>query len=584
MKKIEVLSPAIIHRIAAGEVVERPASVIKELFENSVDAGATAITLRIVSGGLALIEVRDNGSGMSREDLEICCQRHATSKIHSIEDLESISSLGFRGEALAALSAVSQLEIISRTELAQAESDGWKLSRSGESFSIDPASAKKGTVLRIKNLFFNVPARRKFLKSESAEAAACMKVIRDLAMAHPEIRIEAYLLKDDGELVEELVLPTQSREDRLRSLMPSGSSPLWTERSSPEIGMSKLHIGVLPPPEFARTAQIFFIVNGRPVEDKRLAYVMREAFRGLIEVGNFPKGVVFVDVDPSVVDVNVHPQKKEVRWPSHFPLYALIFDTVRALLEGSGLVAPAPALASASAPAVSSPATFTATPATGDTTAFWQDIEVARTEVAESTPVTPSNIVDFSSLRVIGEMGANWILCESPNGLIVLDQHAAHERLRFDQLMKAQNFFESHALIIPLEVKVPLALWDDRVQILAAFEKWGFEGVLKGNDALEFQAMPKTPRKVDWKEIFDEIFARFERSQSDSLLHEITVWMASSLACHGSVRSGQRLTNEEIRHLLNDLDQIDWKQFCPHGRPTYRLFTQRFFEEEFHRL
>jgi DNA mismatch repair protein MutL len=579
--KIRLLDQSVIHRIAAGEVVENPASVIKELVENSLDAGSSTIVIKLVSSGFDLIEVQDNGWGMSPEDLEVCCQRHATSKIKSLDDLDQISSLGFRGEALAALSAISQLEILSKEKDSP---DAWLLKRSGSEYSTLPATRNVGTTIRVHHLFFNTPARLKFMKSQNSEASKCIRVFLEIALAHPDRAMSLYLMSSSGEINEEYVFEASDRAKRVSEILKKIKDDFF--HAQPEVhpnGLKKLELIFLKAPHYARNSRdIYFVVNGRCVEDKRLPYVLREAFGSLIEVGHYPRGVVYLDVDLSVVDINVHPQKKEVRWSQDFPLYSLIYETIKQALHLPLIIAEKEKNTSDDLSLFTSFSNKTVeSNISSQNLSDLNNSSFSSVSSCEIQKVTRSTF--FSSLRVVGEVGAAWLLCESPEGLIIIDQHAAHERVRFHEFMQ-KDLFPSMALLLPLKVKIPLAAQGNEERILQAFESFGFEGISNTKNELEFFSEPKTERKVDWKHVFDEVFERSQGSEKlESLLHQLKVWIASSLACHGSVRRGQRLTNDEIKSLLLQLDQVDWKEFCPHGRPTWLPFSHTKLEEEFHR-
>ena len=582
--QIRLLDQSVIHRIAAGEVVENPASVIKELVENSLDAGATHINVKLISAGFELIEVQDNGFGMSREDLEVCCQRHATSKISSLDDLDQISSLGFRGEALAALSAISQLEILSREKDSP---DTWLLKRIGSEYSTVPATRNVGTTLRVHQLFFNTPARLKFMKSQNSEASKCIRVFLEMALAHPDRSMSLYLMSSSGEVNEEYVFVASDRATRVPEILKKNKDDFFqTQANVFPSGLKKLELIFLKAPHYARNSRdIYFVVNGRCIEDKRLPYVLREAFGSLIEVGHYPRGVVYLDVDLSVVDINVHPQKKEVRWSQDFPLYSLIYEAIKRALHPNSSTIEKEKNDSSNLSLFSS---FTShrpelnPPISAQNLTIQNDLSFPSV-VSSSELQKESSSSFFSSLRVVGEVGAAWLLCESPEGLIVIDQHAAHERVRFHEFMQ-KDLFPSTALLLPLKVKIPLAARGNEEKILQAFESFGFEGLCNTQNELEFFSEPKTERKVDWKHVFDQVFERSQESENlEALLHQLKIWIASSLACHGSVRRGQRLTNDEIKALLVQLDQVDWKEFCPHGRPTWISLSHVKLEEEFHR-
>ena len=602
--KIQLLSQEVIHKIAAGEVVEKPAAAVKELIENSIDAGATQIQIRIVAGGLSLIEIKDNGFGMSREDLENCCQRHATSKIHSLQDLDAIYSLGFRGEALAALSAVSQLEITSKKtdqseKASQSDNSAWLLKREGMNFSTQPASLSVGTQIRVQELFYNTPARKKFLKSEASETSQCIKLIRELSLTHPEIDIQAYFVSSKGELIEELNFKKQSRRERVETLLLAKEDSLFEVKGEEKtLGLS-WEFYLQAPPHFSKNSKdLFFIVNSRLIEDKRLPYVLREAYTGLIEMGSFPRGALFLEVDPALVDVNVHPQKKEIRWPHQYPLNQIIYAQVKEKLqtlmprsiprpiveESVGLFNQSSEAIRASRPPSES---FNAEKTIALESAFFeassiQEPQILQDQQAPNQEISQQNNF-FSSLRVVGEVGAAWLLCESPEGMIIIDQHAAHERVNFHKFLNSKSLLSSQALLIPQVFKLPLNVSDRGEEILKFLEDWGFEGQCLDN-ALEFIAVPKSERKINWDQILSEVFVKLDQNlAAESVFHSLKVHVASSLACHGSVRRGQRLTHDEIKALLVSMDRVDWKEFCPHGRPTWKLYSHQNLEEAFHR-
>jgi DNA mismatch repair protein MutL len=577
VSKIKVLSAELIHRIAAGEVIESPAAAMKELIENSVDAGASKISVLIVEGGLKLIEIRDNGAGMSRADLENCCQRHATSKIQDLNDLDNIHSLGFRGEALAALSAVSNLEILSRERNA---SEAWILKRHGANFDTQPTSLNEGTILRVQDLFFNTPARKKFLKSTASEASNCVRIFKELAVAHPHLELSLHILDESGEVEEDFSFPKQSREQRLASVLQKPSEYFFSiSHTSPLVrGLKSLDLMFMRPPHVGRNSRdIFFNVNGRPVEDKRLAYVLREAFAGLIETGSFPRGLVALEVESSEVDVNVHPQKKEVRWSKEFPLHSIIFEECKRALQQ--IIKPVTVISAA----------VDSAPVSEDHEILLNNfysvgVPSPKADSVDRTLVPTPPSVKFSKLRVVGEVGAAWLVCESEGGIVLIDQHAAHERVSFDKILKGRDVFSATPLLLPLKIDLPLAMKGQEEKILNLLEDWSFEGKVADDLKLEFFAVPKSPRKISWNDVFDEIFERIDQKQSvDSLREKLRVWISSSLACHGSVRRGQRLTNSEISGLLQSMDNVDWKEFCPHGRPTWIELSHARLEEEFHR-
>ncbi len=595
---IRLLDPEVVSRIAAGEVVDRPASVLKELLDNSIDAGASAIRVLVVEAGLKRLEVEDDGRGLSPDDLKVCTLRHATSKITGLDDLDAIASLGFRGEALAAIASVSKLQI----ETFREGSGSWIWQTFGSTQGeLTPASRAKGTRVRVEDLFFNVPARKKFLKSVSSEYSETRQILQSVALTHPEIAFEWHFINDKGELKEQAQLKVSSLVDRLRSLQELDGEILSIDRTDPAPGVRRVQAAFYKAPVSSRFQKdIQLSVNGRPVSDKRLPYSLREAYNGLIEVGQYPIGVLALDVDPSEIDVNIHPQKKEIRWPKEFNLASMAYGLLRPHFE----VRRETPIHSASF----EPSLFESRPPSDKIPHFISPIPASRFEVPvferPSAPAPAFSIASkstapereelrpafrFSELRVIGEAGAAWILCESPGGLVVIDQHAAHERVNFERILRSKTLLRSKPLLIPLEQQLPPHFADSKKLVAGVLTELGFEISDESlenteSDSLEFIAVPEADRSLAWGDILEKIFADVQSGAQISHWPEhLKMRIAASLSCHGSVRRGQRLTNDEIRSLLVSMDQVEWGGLCPHGRPVWLPLAHEWIEEQFHR-
>lgn len=595
---IRLLDPEVVSRIAAGEVVDRPASVLKELLDNSIDAGASAIRVLVVEAGLKRLEVEDDGRGLSPEDLKVCTLRHATSKITGLDDLDAIASLGFRGEALAAIASVSKLQI----ETYREGSGSWTWQTFGSTQGeLMPASRSKGTRVRVEDLFFNVPARKKFLKSVSSEYSETRQILQSVALTHPEIAFEWHFINDKGELKEQVQLKAASLVDRLRSLQELDGEILSIDRTNPAPGVRRVQAAFYKAPVSSRFQKdIQLSVNGRPVSDKRLPYSLREAYNGLIEVGQYPIGVLALDVDPSEIDVNIHPQKKEIRWPKEFNLASMAYGLLRPHFEVRR-EAPPPCASFA-------PSLFDRAPSSDEISHFVSPLPASHFEVpvfkAASAPATSFSFARqsatpqreetrpafrFSELRVVGEAGAAWILCESPQGLVVIDQHAAHERVNFERILRSKTLLRSKPLLIPLVQQLPPHFADSKKILVGVLTELGFEISDESledseSDTLEFIAVPEADRNLAWDEILDKIFSDVQSgSQISHWPEHLKMRIAASLSCHGSVRRGQRLTNDEIRALLTSMDQVEWGGLCPHGRPVWLPLSHEWIEEQFHR-
>jgi DNA mismatch repair protein MutL len=604
---IQLLSPEVIHRIAAGEIVDRPASILKELMENSIDAASKTIKVTLVAGGLTMLKVDDDGRGISEADLRVCLKRHATSKIRTVEDLDQIFSLGFRGEALAATSSVSRLKIESLCEGSQ---NAFSIESVGSSEKSEPklcSRSNRGTSVTVSDLFFNVPARLKFVKKPNSELAECLEVFRSIALTYPEVTFSVQWLDSKGEIKGSESLQAESpmqRFSKIAQINPASSTvDSWhMHLDSPAEGIQKINLWVYPPPHVGHQQKnVRLSVNGRWVFDKRLPFAAREAFLGLIEVGTFPKLWVDIHVDPQKIDVNIHPQKKEIRWPTDFSLASFVYKILRNLIAEKTRHLESQIISrndkesgqleltqfSDIQDSLISPVVQASTQA-AETAAFSKQFVFPK---KESPRTSFSNeeipMFRFDSLRVVGEVGACWLVCESPLGLILIDQHAAHERVEFDRYMKKENLFRPTPLAIPMVVELPVQAQGRAREVESLLEDFGFEFSdlsQKVDSQIELLALPRCDRSLNWGQVFEEIFEALREGElSQTWFHELKVKVASSLACHGSVRKGQRLSNESIKELLSQMSQIAWGGYCPHGRPVWKLIRHEEIENFFHR-
>ncbi len=605
---VRLLDPEIVSRIAAGEVVDRPASVLKELLDNALDAEARSLRVLVVDAGLKRLELEDDGVGMSPDDLKVCTLRHATSKIHSLDDLDAIASLGFRGEALAATASVAKLSI----ETYREGSGAWSWTTLGSTQGeLAPSSRERGTRVRVEDLFFNVPARKKFLKSLSTEYSETRSILEAVALSHPEVSFEWHFITEKGELKEQVRLESGSLVERLRALKGIDSEILYLDRSDVAPGVHRVQAAFYRAPVSSRFQKdIHLSVNGRPVTDKRLPYALREAYSGLIEMGQYPVGSLLLEVDPSQIDVNIHPQKKEIRWPKDFNLASIAYSLVRPHFELRSSAQPPAESSREGSPAVS---LFESEPLLKNPSERLSGLfSNPQREVAESRPempIAPSSLPKmpsgalwkvvsktepqptfrFSELRVVGEAGAAWILCEAPHGLVVIDQHAAHERVNFERILKSKELLRSKPLLLPITQKLPPFLSESKQDLAALLADLGFEvsdDCLsdRESDTLEFIAVPEADRRLPWDEILEDIVADILQGEDGSHWAEkLRTRLAASLSCHGSVRRGQRLTHDEIKALLVSMDAVEWGGLCPHGRPVWFPLTHAWIEEQFHR-
>ena len=610
---IRQLPPSLVNRIAAGEVIERPASVVKELAENAIDAGATEIVVEIEDGGRELIRVIDNGCGIPPSDLPLAFAEHATSKLQSDEDLLAISTMGFRGEALASIGAVSHARMLSRTADSSA---AYEVQDRGGSIS-DPqaAAGNVGTTVEVRNLFFNTPARRKFLKGTATESGHISDILLRLALPQPQI---SFKLLSGGRVG--LDLPAMDAQERLLAAWPA---QFREQRLPIDIRDAEIRAaGLIGLPELASpTAKYqYFYLNGRHIRDRFIQHAVREAFRGLCEPGRYPAAIILLSMPHADVDVNVHPTKSEVRFRDSGRIHGLLLAGIRERLLGSDLT---PSASASSAPAVdeaqrdavrgklaeffkqqyrSSPSQAPLPmPARGGT--GLQPVEPA--SQAPSAPLiappliepaapTPMRAMPVAS-RV--EIPANaprspalqfhnsYLVTESADGLIIIDQHALHERIMYEELKSrlSRGPLESQRLLIPETVHVSQRQQGLLEHIQPLLTRLGIELSQFGPDTIAVQAFPTFLEKLEPGRFVSELLERGEQELLDlhdeELLHEVLDMMA----CKAAVKAGDPLSPQEIEALLSRREAVERSSNCPHGRPTTLRLSLRDLEKQFKR-
>ncbi|MGD9117261.1 MAG: DNA mismatch repair endonuclease MutL [Dehalococcoidia bacterium] len=542
---IKSLSPQVVARIAAGEVVERPASVVKELVENSLDAGASQISVEAEGGGVSLIRVTDNGLGIPSTELELAFERYATSKIDGLDDLESISSLGFRGEALPSITAVARVDM---TTCADGESVGSYIGlKDGAIAERTNKGRSKGTTVAVLNLFRKIPARLKFLKSVSTENGHIANVISHYALAFPEVKFSLTL---DGRVA----LNTPGSGKLLDSIAEvygaetaANMIEVKSETSAPQItGM----VG-LPKVSRSRRGSLSFFVNRRWVNSRMLARAVEEAYHGLLMVGRHPVAIINISLPAKDVDVNIHPTKSEVKFANERAVFSAVNKAVRQALAEQ---APVPSVEAARQP-VLSPSEFR------EPTAPYAEADVSLSQPPSSTPAAALPV-----LRVLGQLASSYIVAEGPDGLYLIDQHAAHERILFEKIerQRAQREIEVQGLLEPMPLEVSprqeAELWA-RYQELAEF---GFNIEPFGGKTFLVRAVPALVHDKDWAGMLRELLDSISEGDKSHWTEAVT----STMACHGAIRAGQTLSDAEMRELVRQLEQADTPQTCPHGRPT----------------
>ncbi|MBL8063623.1 MAG: DNA mismatch repair endonuclease MutL [Anaerolineales bacterium] len=585
---IRLLSSEVSSQIAAGEVVERPASVIKELAENSLDAGAATISISIADAGRTLIEVADDGHGIPSDELGLAASRHATSKLVQSDDLFHIQTLGFRGEALASIGSVSHMTITSRVESAR---EGARLRvNGGISEKVEKVGAPVGTVVRVENLFYNVPARLKFLKTDVTERRAIDSLVTRYALAYPNVRFKV----TDGKQV---TLQTAGDGDRraiLAALYGVDVAKQMLEVMATEDGFSLT--GFISAVSLTRSnrKEITFFINGRWVQEISLNSALLQAYHTLLMVGRYPLTALFIEMSSEDVDVNVHPTKAEVRFRAQDKVFSFVQRSVRkALLAYTPVPSVSPQLwGSRSVP--SEPRVVGIDWSIGhDESLTTDDGPLTMENTSQSVEREgPSSAVNGQSsfsagvplLRLIGQIGATYIVAEGPDGLYLVDQHAAHERVLFEKLMAQHEnkSIPSQSLLAPEIVTLPPQSAKVLLEQLPFLNHFGFEVEEFGTNTFQVRAMPVLFAGGSPSMALKALVEDFEEDESP-LQAEVEARLAARVCKRLAVKAGQALTSEEQRSLLNDLENCQSPRTCPHGRPTMIHLTVDMLERQFGR-
>lgn len=578
--KINILPDNLINKIAAGEVVERPASVVKELIENSIDAGATEIFIDVEQSGKRLIRITDNGGGMSQEDARVAFERHATSKISSESDLESIRTMGFRGEALSSIASVSQVRMLTAERGASSgvliEIDGGAVKAASD------AAAPAGTSIEVNHLFYNTPARLKFLKSAATEFSHVLSAVSHQAMAHPGIRFRLTHNKKTA-----LDLPA-SNDVRERAFQIYGSE---LSENLMEFSGGRDSVGVrglIARPAYTRADRTYqdFYVNGRPVKNASLAHALYQAYAELLMRDRHPVGFIFIDLDPALVDVNVHPAKAEVRFRNQSQIHDLVRDVIREGLRGAGTVSSV-TMPDGVREAVTDYLNSTDSPLThrfpyGGEGGF--ERTEARGEVV--SPVPRFSDSPFPDLYPLAQVHDSFIVAQSNEGMALIDQHAAHERVLFEKL---QDQFTAgkipvQNLLIPVQVELGPADKELLSEYLPALNSLGFIIENFGGNAFMIKAVPALMTGGDYKglllDIIDELKILGTSVKMDAFRDEVL----SVMACHPAIKVHRRLTFPEMERLITDLFSCRMPHSCPHGRPTVVRFSMEEIKKMFKRI
>ncbi len=568
---IRVLPPEVAAKIAAGEVVERPASVVKELVENSLDAGATEITVEVRGGGLELIRVSDNGGGIPAAEVLLAFRRHATSKLSSADDLSRIVTLGFRGEALPSIAAVAHVTMLTR---APQEQGGTQAEVEGEKeLRREPKGAPQGTTVTVRRLFENVPARLKFIRSRASESARVQQVVHPYMLAHPEVRF-TLLLEDRPPQV-------SGGTGRLRDVLATVYGPeaagAMLELASGQEGAISV-TGLVSPPSLTRSNRnaITLLVNRRWVQSRLLTYAVEEAYRGFLQEGRHPLAVIDIAVPYDQVDVNVHPAKSEVRFLEESRVFAVLQRAVRAALTAAS---PVPAVGARPLLQTRAPVVpMERSPGTSPTADEPLPLLAASPEHRQ----LPSPRERLPVLRVLGQLQETYVVAEGPDGMYLVDQHAAHERVTYERLREQIAAGESlvQGLLEPATVDVPPDLVKALGKHLGLLERYGFRLEPFGSGSYLIRGVPLPLSGASPGDSLTQLLEALDWGKGAADLEEE---MVVTLACHGSVRAGKRLALEEMQALLRELETCSQPRTCPHGRPTMVHVSATRLEREFGR-
>ncbi|WP_422449845.1 DNA mismatch repair endonuclease MutL [Endozoicomonas sp. ALB091] len=642
MKPIRLLDNRLANQIAAGEVVERPASVVKELLENSIDAGARRLTVEVENGGVKLIRIRDDGHGIPRDELALALSRHATSKISELEDLEGVATLGFRGEALASISSVSRLTLTSNVA---EQASGWQARVEGRDMEaqVMPAPHPVGTTIEVKDLFFNTPARRKFLRTEKTEFSHLEEVVKRLALSRFDV---GFTLRHNQRSVHQLrPAVTQAEKDRRVAAL---CSPKFIEHAVIiDVAASGLKLyGWVGLPTFSRASADlqYFFVNGRVIRDKLVAHAVRQAYRDVLYSGRHPTFVLYLELDPAMVDVNVHPTKHEVRFRDGRTVHNFLFSTLnRALGEvrpedqlpptvltnppqptasgieagefqgqeaiqlataptasgstghyanqsfgGSGNHDRRPALSEAPSPgqvkrqieAYSQLYANSAEPVTASQAKAVGDHAVQEPGVAFSAQVSAQPLPEHDSLApplgyAIAQLKGIYILSENDQGMILVDMHAAHERITYERMKQSyqEQGIRAQPLLVPKSVSVSEREADCAEENSEYFTRLGLTLERMGPETLLVRQIPVMLQNADVEKLLRDVLSDLmQHGTSDRIEAHINEILAT-MACHGSVRANRKLSIEEMNALLRDMEQTERSGQCNHGRPTWTMLT-----------
>ena len=578
---IRQLPDLLISQIAAGEVVERPASVLKEVLENSLDAGSTRVDVQLEEGGVRLLRITDDGCGIPKDELSLALARHATSKIATLDDLEGVASYGFRGEALASIASVARVSLTSRSADA---THAWRINGNQQ---VEPAAGTQGTVLEVADLYFNTPARRKFLKTEGTEYGHCVDVFQRMALARPDV---SFTLSHNGSVRQRLLATTP--EQRLKDVLGpdfAGQTRAVDEQAGP-LRLSGL--AALPAYSRANRDAQFFYVNGRFVRDKVLAHAAREAYADILHGSRHPAYVLFLELDPRGVDVNVHPAKTEVRFRDSRGIHQFVFHALqRALATPVQAAMNEAAPTSSFAPSSYPPPLQHQTSLSVAEPATRAYLDFARTAFADaaSAASVPLSRPDYTSAALpqsqttpplgyaVAQIHGVYVLAQNESGMVIVDMHAAHERILYERLKNVLDAGPppSQPLLVPALIHASEGEIACAMEHEATLQNLGFELAAAGPQELIVRAVPTLLANGDVPALIRTLLADLREQPASRVIDARRNELLATMACHGAVRANRSLTIPEMNALLRDMEATERADQCNHGRPTWAQLSMK---------
>jgi DNA mismatch repair protein MutL len=583
--RIKILSPRLANQIAAGEVVERPAAAVKELIENSIDAGAKNIDIDIEKGGAQLIRVRDDGCGISKEDLALALNRHATSKIAKLEDLEKISTLGFRGEALSSISAVSRLVL--KSALAN-QTAGWSVQAEGREMEakLAPVAHSCGTTVEVRDLFFNTPARRKFLRTEKTEQGHIEELVKRIALSKFNVSIS--LRHDQKKLHHFHSAKTQAEVERRVAAICG--QPFMQNALSIEMEAAGMRLwGWVARPTFSRSQadMQYFYVNGRAIRDKLVSHAVRQAYRDVMFHNRHSAYVLFLEVDPSIVDVNVHPTKHEVRFRESRMVHDFLFRTLHQALAEER---PEDFIKNEKPELKPKSATFSSLQQQHSMPLQVQEQVAAYTQLHSDSQNSAKEKKESSSDipplgYTVAQLHGIYILAQNQQGLVLVDMHAAHERITYERLKEsfAGESIKVQPLLVPLSITLNEKETAVAVERVKTFQDIGIELACMGPETIVVRAVPSLLRNANVEQLIRDVISDLIEYGLSGRIQENINAILTTMACHGSIRANRQLTIPEMNTLLRNLEKTDRGGQCGHGRPTWTQLSLQELDKLFMR-